>query len=61
MSGNEEKAKLYERYMYDYDKISNEIGVIKMNNFDLTKKDTDKIKILEQKLSIIRSRVEMLG
>ncbi len=47
--------------MYDYDKISNEIGVIKMNNFDLTKEDTDKVKLLEQKLSIIRSRVEMLG
>ena len=29
--------------------------------FDLTKEETDKIKILEQKLSIIRSRVEMLG
>ena len=38
MRSNEEKARLYERYMYDYDKISNEIGVIKMNNFDLKKR-----------------------
>ena len=46
-----EKAQLYDRYMSDYDRIGNEIGIIKMNNFELTKGDTDKIRILEQKLT----------
>lgn len=56
-----EKAQLYDRYMSDYDRIGNEIGIIKMNNFELTKGDTDKIKILEQKLSYIRQQVESLN
>lgn len=56
-----EKAQLYDRYMSDYDRIGNEIGIIKMNNFELTKVDTDKIRILEQKLSYIRQQVEKLN
>ncbi|MDA9280035.1 hypothetical protein N9P74_00585 [bacterium] len=56
-----EKAQLYDRYMSDYDRIGNEIGIIKMNNFELTKGDTDKIRILEQKLTYIRQQVENLN
>ena len=56
-----EKAQLYDRYMSDYDRIGNEIGIIKMNNFELTKGDTDKIRVLEQQLAFIRKHVESLG
>jgi hypothetical protein len=56
-----EKAQLYDRYMSEYDRIGNEIGIIKMNNFELTKVDTDKIRLFEQRLSIIRTQVENLN
>ena len=56
-----EKAQLYDQYMAEYDRLGNEIGLIKMNKFDLTKEDTDKINLLERKKEYIMGRVNSLG
>ena len=57
----QQKAQLYDQYMGEYDRLGNEIGLIKMNKFNLTKEDTDKVKLLEDKKRYIMGRVNSLG
>jgi len=54
---NEEKAKLYERFVSEYHRLDNQIGQIRLNNFEITKEDQDKINLLEEKKKYILGRI----
>ena len=55
---NEEKAKLYERFVSEYHRLDNEIGQVKMNNFEILPEDQVKIDILEKKKTYILGRMK---
>jgi len=55
-----DKGKMYTRFVDEYHKLDNAIGLVKMNNFDLTLEDRKKIEQLEKKKTYIMSRVEEL-
>ena len=44
---NEQKAHLYNQYLFQYQKIQEKIRQIKAENFELSPKDEEKVKILE--------------
>lgn len=44
---NEQKAQLYNRYLFQYQKIQEQIRQIKAENFELTPENEKKVKILE--------------
>lgn len=44
---NEQKAQLYNRYLYQYQKIQEQIRQIKAENFELSPENEKKVKILE--------------
>lgn len=44
---NEQKAELYNRYLYQYQKVQEEIRQIKAKNFEVSEKDQKEIDRLE--------------
>jgi hypothetical protein len=44
---NEQKAELYNRYLYQYQKVQEEIRQIKAKNFEVSEKDQKEIERLE--------------
>jgi len=59
--GNEDKAKLYDRYMSEYHSLDNEISLIKMNKIDLNEADMKSVNFLERKKAYIMGEVERLS
>lgn len=57
---NQEKAKLYDMFLFQYQKIQEEIRRIKANNFEVSLKDQKKINLLEAKARQIYSDTEKL-
>ena len=57
---NEEKAKLYNMFLFQYQKIQEEIRRIKSDNFEVSADDQRKINILEAKAKKIYSDTERL-
>lgn len=57
---NEEKAKLYNMYLFQYQKIQEEIRRIKADNFDVSADDQRKINILEAQAKRIYNETERL-
>ena len=57
---NEEKAKLYNMYLFQYQKIQEEIRRIKADNFDVSADDQRKINILEAQAKRIYNETEKL-
>ena len=57
---NEEKAKLYNMFLFQYQKIQEEIRRIKADNFEVSADDQRKINILEAKAKKIYSDTERL-
>lgn len=57
---NEEKAKLYNMYLFQYQKIQEEIRRIKADNFEVTAEDQRKINILESQAKRIYNETERL-
>ena len=57
---NEEKAKLYNMYLFQYQKIQEEIRRIKADNFNVSDDDQRKINILEAQAKRIYNETEKL-
>ncbi len=57
---NEEKANLYNRYLFQYQKIQEEIRRIKADNFEVSADDQRKINILEAQAKKIYNETERL-
>ena len=55
-----QKAKQYDSYLAEHDKLAREVSLIK-SNFNLTESDSKKIKELETKMSEIRKKSQNLG
>mgnify|MGYP005989986499 FL=1 len=53
----ENKAELYDRFVSEYHRLDNQIGQIRLNNFEITKEDQDKINLLEEKKKYILGRI----
>jgi len=57
---NDEKGKLYNMYLFQYEKIQEEIRRIKANNFEVSADDQRKITILEAQAKKIYYETEKL-
>lgn len=57
---NEEKAKLYNMLLFQYQKIQEEIRRIKADNFEVSADDQRKINMLEARAKKIYSDTERL-
>ena len=57
---NDEKGKLYNMYLFQYEKIQEEIRRIKANNFEVSADDQRKINILEAQAKKIYYETEKL-
>jgi GTP-binding protein EngB required for normal cell division len=56
----EKRARLYDTYLRDYDKLAREVSVIK-GKFDLTKEDQVKIDSLTKQMKTIMNEAQKLG
>lgn len=57
---NEEKAKLYNTFLFQYQRIQEEIRQLKNKNFEVSAEDQNKINILEAKAKRIYNDTEKL-
>ena len=57
---NDEKAKLYNMYLFQYQKIQEEIRRIKADNFEVSDEDQKRINILESRAKKIYNETEKL-
>lgn len=57
---NDEKAKLYNMYLFQYQKLQEEIRRIKSDNFEVSADDQRKINILEAQAKRIYNETEKL-
>lgn len=57
---NEEKARLYNQYLFQYNRVQEEIRLIRAENFEPTESDLKKIKILEDKAKNIFNQTKRL-
>lgn len=57
---NEQKAKLYNQFLFQYQKIQEQIRQIKAENFELSSADEQKIKILEVEAKKIYNQTSRL-
>lgn len=57
---NEQKAQKYNQLMYEYTKIQNQISSIKGESFEMNGKQTQEIKILEERLKMIMHQASLL-
>lgn len=57
---NDEKAKLYNTYLFQYQRLQEEIRQIKAKNFEVSPQDQDKINFLEQRAKKIYNETEKL-
>lgn len=56
----ENRAELYDKYLREYDEKAREVSLIR-SNFDLTKEDEKKIKLLESEMNTIQRKASQLG
>lgn len=56
----EKKAKLYEAYLLEYDKLAREVSVIE-STIDPTVKDKERINVLKREMVDIEKRAFNLG
>jgi hypothetical protein len=57
---NEEKARIFDGMLLEFDKMQRELGLLKSNIFP-TKEDEKKIKELEKKMNEIQVRAARMG
>ena len=57
---NEQKAQLYNRYLFEYQKVQEKIRQIRAENFELSPEDEKKIKILEAEAKKIFNQTSRL-
>lgn len=57
---NEQKAQLYNRYLFQYQKIQEQIRQIKAENFELSPENEKKVKILETEAKKIFNQTSKL-
>jgi hypothetical protein len=57
---NEQKAQLYNRYLFQYQKIQEQIRQIKAEDFELSPENEKKVKILETEAKKIFNQTSKL-
>lgn len=57
---NEQKANLYNTYLFQYQRIQEQIREIKSNNFELSDVDAKKVEVLEREARRIYNETEKL-
>ena len=60
MATNEEKAKMYNQLLKEYDVKAREVSIL-ISEFDLTKADELKIKELRKEMDVIQRKASNLG
>ena len=60
MATNEEKAKMYDQLLKEYDVKAREVSILR-SEFDLTKGDELKIKELKREMDVIQRKASKLG
>ncbi len=57
---NEQKAKMYDKLLIEYDQKAREVSLIK-SKFDLTKEDNKKIESLQKEMNDLQRKAMSLG
>mgnify|MGYP001566778359 CR=1 FL=1 len=60
MTTNEEKAKMYNQLLKEYDAKAREVSILR-SEFDLTKSDELKLKELKKEMDVIQRKASNLG
>ena len=57
---NEEKAKIFDNLLYEYQKLQEQVRLIKSENINTTEEDQRKIDFLEMKMRDIYNQTQRL-
>jgi hypothetical protein len=57
---NEQKAKMYDKLLIEYDQKAREVSLIR-SKFDLTKEDNKKIESLQKEMNDLQRKAMSLG
>ena len=57
---NEEKAKMYNQLLNDYDVKAREVSILK-SKFDLTREEEKQIKVIKEEMELIQRKAMNLG
>jgi len=57
---NDEKAKMYDNYLLEYDKMAREVSLIR-SKFDLSKEDNKKIEEIQKEMDLVQRKAMNLG
>jgi hypothetical protein len=60
MATNEEKAKMYNQLLREYDVKAREVSILK-SKFDLTKAEEKQIKVIKEEMDLIQRKAMNLG
>ncbi len=60
MATNEEKAKMYNQLLNDYDVKAREVSILK-SKFDLTREEEKQIKVIKEEMELIQRKAMNLG
>ncbi len=57
---NDQKAKLYDQLIYQYQKLQEEVRQIRAKNFEVSEKDQSRIRLLEGEMRYVYSKSQRL-
>ena len=57
---NDQKAKVYDQLIYQYQKLQEEVRQIKAKNFEVSEKDQNRIRLLEGEMRYVYSKSQRL-
>lgn len=60
MATNEEKAKMYDQLLKEYDIKAREVSILK-SKFDLTREEEKQIKVIREEMDAIQRKAMNLG
>tara|TARA_R110002020_G_scaffold113236_2_gene260257 strand:- start:4362 stop:4550 length:189 start_codon:yes stop_codon:yes gene_type:complete len=60
MATNEEKAKMYDQLLKEYDVKAREVSILK-SKFDLTREEQKQIKTIKEEMDLIQRKAMNLG
>lgn len=60
MLTNDQKAKIYDKLIYQYQKLQEEIRQIKAKNFEVSEKDQKRINMLENEMRFVYTQSQSL-
>lgn len=57
---NEKKARIYDNLLTQFQRLQEEVRQIKANNFELSREDENKIRVLESRMRFVYNEAQKL-